>query len=159
LPLSLAQQRLGRGISLEAIAQATKISRQFLEAIEAEEFEKLPGGIFNTSYIRQYAAFTGIDELSILERYIAFINSADPASLPPAFGDVAAGSTPYTGPSTFSRKAARPRLRCSLGSTSAGTGKCRSGFSWWTNKPATRCWRPAKERKLFAWRATCTSTC
>jgi hypothetical protein len=85
-PLSLAEQRRRRGISLEAVAQATKISMQFLQAIEAEEFQKLPGGIYNTNYIRQYAAFTGLDELSILARYIDFMDSVDPACLPPQFG-------------------------------------------------------------------------
>jgi cytoskeletal protein RodZ len=56
VPLGLAEQRRQRGISLEEVVQATKIGLQFLRAIEAEEFQKLPGGVYNTSYIRQYAA-------------------------------------------------------------------------------------------------------
>ena len=56
--LSLAEQRCYRGISLEAVAEATKISMHFLQAIEANEFQKLPGGVYNTNFIRQYAAFT-----------------------------------------------------------------------------------------------------
>jgi cytoskeletal protein RodZ len=73
-------------MSLEAIASATKIGIHFLTAIEAEQFEKLPGGVYNTSYIRQYAQFTGIDELAILARYVEFLESADAATVPPELG-------------------------------------------------------------------------
>jgi cytoskeletal protein RodZ len=38
-----------------------------LRAIETEEFEKLPGGVFNTNYIRQYADAIGFS----VERLIA----------------------------------------------------------------------------------------
>ena len=61
--------RLRAGVSLEAIAESTKISMLFLRAIEAEEFQKLPGGIFDTSYIRQYAAAIGCDPAPILALY------------------------------------------------------------------------------------------
>src|SRR5258708_16928839 len=67
--LNLAGCRLNGGISLEQIAEATKISMRFLRAIEDEEFEKLPGGIFNTSYLRQYAAATGLEEAELLAHY------------------------------------------------------------------------------------------
>ena len=67
--LDLPRFRRKAGISLEDIAQETKISLRFLRAIEAEEFEKLPGGIFNTSYLRQYAASIGYDEVELLAHY------------------------------------------------------------------------------------------
>src|SRR3989442_438678 len=68
-PLNLSTHRQKQGISLEQIAEATKISIRFLRAIEAEEFEQLPGGIFNTSYLRQYAAAIGYDEGHLLAHY------------------------------------------------------------------------------------------
>ncbi len=68
-PLGLSRLRDTAGISLEAIAAGTKISLRFLRAIEAEEFEQLPGGIFNTSYLRQYAAAIGYDEADLLAHY------------------------------------------------------------------------------------------
>jgi cytoskeletal protein RodZ len=61
--------RLRSGLSLEQIADRTKISIRFLRAIEAEEFDQLPGGIFTTSYLRQYAAAVGIEELRLLMYY------------------------------------------------------------------------------------------
>jgi len=72
--LNLATSRVNRGISLEQIADGTKISIRFLRAIEDEEFEKLPGGIFNTSYLRQYAAATGFEEAALLEHYDRYLN-------------------------------------------------------------------------------------
>jgi cytoskeletal protein RodZ len=65
----LAALRQARGITLEQIADATKISMRFLRAIEDEEFEKLPGGIFNTSYIRQYARAIEEEETELLAYY------------------------------------------------------------------------------------------
>jgi hypothetical protein len=41
------------------IANSTKIGVHYLEGIEHGEFAKLPGGLHNTSYIRQYARAIG----------------------------------------------------------------------------------------------------
>ena len=70
--LKLEQVRRKRGVSLEQIAESTKISTRFLRAIECEEFEKLPGGVFNTNYIRQYASEIGHPAEPVLEQYKAF---------------------------------------------------------------------------------------
>jgi cytoskeletal protein RodZ len=67
--LGLATIRRNRGISLQQIAESTKISVRSLEAIERGEFRKLPGGIYNTSYIRQYARAIDYDEGAILALY------------------------------------------------------------------------------------------
>ena len=67
--LGLANRRREKKISLEQISEATKIGVRSLEAIESEEFKKLPGGIYNTSYIRQYARATESDESEILTLY------------------------------------------------------------------------------------------
>jgi cytoskeletal protein RodZ len=72
--LDLSKSRRTKGVSLEEIAEKTKISLRFLLAIEAEEFEKLPGGIFNTSYLRQYAAAIGLDEGDLLACYNRAMN-------------------------------------------------------------------------------------
>lgn len=67
--LTAAAKRRERGISLEQIADATKISIRSLKAIEDCEFRKLPGGIYNTSYIRQYAQAVDVDEKELLAAY------------------------------------------------------------------------------------------
>ncbi len=67
--LALSTIRKNRGITLQQIAEATKISVRSLEAIERGEFKKLPGGIYSTSYIRQYARAIDYDESAILAIY------------------------------------------------------------------------------------------
>lgn len=58
--------RLRRRVTLEEIADVTKISKRFLEAIERGAYGELPGGVFTTSYIRQYAAMIEFDSSEIL---------------------------------------------------------------------------------------------
>jgi cytoskeletal protein RodZ len=65
----LATLRQQRGISLGQIASATKIGMRYLEGIEHGEFTRLPGGIYNTSYIRQYARAIGFPEDDLLDAY------------------------------------------------------------------------------------------
>jgi cytoskeletal protein RodZ len=67
--LGLASIRRNRGVSLEQIAESTKLSVRFLEAIEHGDFRKLPGGIYNTNYIRQYARAIDYDEAALLAFY------------------------------------------------------------------------------------------
>lgn len=67
--LALSTIRQNRGISLKQIADSTKISVRSLEAIERGDFKKLPGGIYNTSYIRQYARAIDYDEAALLAVY------------------------------------------------------------------------------------------
>src|SRR5271166_3293035 len=73
-PLNLPRFRKKAGVSLDQIADRTKISLRFLRAIEAEEFDKLPGGIFSTSYLRQYAASIGYDAEALVAHYRVKMN-------------------------------------------------------------------------------------
>jgi cytoskeleton protein RodZ len=66
---NLRREREMRGITLEEISAATKISVRFLSSIENEDFSSLPGGIFNRGFVRSYARFLGLDEDPILEEY------------------------------------------------------------------------------------------
>ncbi len=58
----LRRARESRGTSLEEVSKATRISVRLLEAIEQERFDQLPGGVFRTSFVRQYAHAAGLDE-------------------------------------------------------------------------------------------------
>ena len=66
--------RLQRGITLETISASTKLSVRQLEAIESGDFSRLPGGIYNTSYIKQYARAIDFDESDLLAYYRDFCN-------------------------------------------------------------------------------------
>src|SRR5580658_5848487 len=63
---NLRREREMRGVSLEEISSATKISLRFLEAVEREDFAKLPGGIFSRSFIRSYARYLGLDVVRVV---------------------------------------------------------------------------------------------
>lgn len=80
--------RRQRGISLEAIAASTKLSVRQLEAIESGDFNRLPGGIYNTNYIKQYARAIEFDESDLLAFYQDFCNppslDSRDASRPPS---------------------------------------------------------------------------
>jgi cytoskeletal protein RodZ len=61
--------REARGISLREISEQTRISMRYLEAIESNDFKRLPGGIFNRSFIKAYARYIGYDEKEAIEGY------------------------------------------------------------------------------------------
>ena len=65
----LRREREMRGVSLEEISIATRISTRFLQALEGEKWEQLPGGIFNRGFIRAVAHFLGLDEESLVSEY------------------------------------------------------------------------------------------
>lgn len=67
---SLRQERLRRQITLEQVAEATKIGQRFLQAIEDERLQDLPGGVFNRNFIRNYARYLGLDEDHYVEEYV-----------------------------------------------------------------------------------------
>ena len=58
-----------RGIALRDISEQTRISMRYLEAIESDDYRRLPGGIFNRSFIRAYAKFVGYDEAQAIDEY------------------------------------------------------------------------------------------
>ena len=78
--LALDHFRKLAGVTLDEIAANTKISVRFLRAIEAGEYDKLPGGIFTTSYLRQYAAAIGYDESALLDHYQRKMNPQSAAA-------------------------------------------------------------------------------
>jgi len=69
LPRELALRREAKPISLREIADSTKINICYLEAIESGDFQKLPGGIYATSYLRQYARAVAYDEDDLIRYY------------------------------------------------------------------------------------------
>ncbi len=65
----LRREREMRGVSLNEISAATRISTKFLEAIENDRWNELPGGAFNRGFIRSIARYLGLDEDSIVAEY------------------------------------------------------------------------------------------
>jgi cytoskeletal protein RodZ len=83
--LRLAREE--RGISLRDISEQTRISMRYLEAIESDDYKRLPGGIFNRSFIKSYAKYIGYDEKEAIEAYSSTLRqkgetSEEPTTLP-----------------------------------------------------------------------------
>jgi cytoskeletal protein RodZ len=65
----LKRERELRGVSLEEVSTATRIAPRFLEALENEQWDKLPGGVFNRGFIRSVARYLGLDEDNLVSEY------------------------------------------------------------------------------------------
>jgi cytoskeleton protein RodZ len=74
----LRREREMRGISLDEIAATTKIGTRLLRALESEQFDLLPGGIFNKSYVRAYARHVGLDEEQAVADYLKAARETPP---------------------------------------------------------------------------------
>src|SRR5216684_1362456 len=59
---TLRRERLRRGLKLEQVAAQTKIGSHFLRAIEENRFDRLPGGLFTRSFLRQYTHALELNE-------------------------------------------------------------------------------------------------
>jgi cytoskeleton protein RodZ len=57
----LRTERENKGLSLERISEITRLRVHFLEALENEEWEKLPARVFVKGFIRSYAQTVGFD--------------------------------------------------------------------------------------------------
>ena len=68
--------REGRGIPLREISDQTRISMHYLEAIESNDYKRLPGGIFNRSFVKAYARYVGYDEKEAIEGYTRYMRDS-----------------------------------------------------------------------------------
>ena len=65
----LKRERELREVTPNEVVVATRISLRFLEALENEDWEKLPGGVFNRGFVRAIARYLGLDEEHLLAEY------------------------------------------------------------------------------------------
>ncbi len=75
----LRRERELRRISLEEIAQVTRINRRHLELLEAGEEKKLPAAPFLKGFLVAYARHIGIDPDEVLNRYIELTPAVEAA--------------------------------------------------------------------------------
>ncbi|MEN6310974.1 MAG: RodZ domain-containing protein, partial [Acidobacteriota bacterium] len=65
----LKKERQARNISIDEMSSSTKICGRYLEALEQDRFDVMPGGFFIKGIIRTYAKYVGLDESTVLEKY------------------------------------------------------------------------------------------
>jgi cytoskeleton protein RodZ len=81
---TLRRERLRRNLELDQISRELKISARMLEAIEDERFDRLPGGVFAKSFVRQYAHMLGLDEEELAAEVQRLIDPPpEPVVIPP----------------------------------------------------------------------------
>ena len=66
----LKRERELRKISLREIAESTKINVRYLDALENNDFKRLPGGVFNKGFVRAFAQHIGVDEEVMVNAYL-----------------------------------------------------------------------------------------
>lgn len=76
----LRAARLERGSDLELAHEGTKIPLRLLEAIERDEYHQLSDGLYIKSFLRNYAAWVGLDPGEILELYEQIVGRPDAPS-------------------------------------------------------------------------------
>jgi len=79
----LRREREIRGISLKEIADATKISKRFLEAIERNDHKTLPAPVFTRGFVREYARYVGLNAEDMVNRYNFAASRDDRIEKPP----------------------------------------------------------------------------
>ncbi|HEV8580664.1 MAG TPA: helix-turn-helix domain-containing protein [Thermoanaerobaculia bacterium] len=67
----LRRQREMREITLRDIADRTKISLRYLEAMEADRFDLLPAPIFAKGFLREYARYVGLSPDDVVNHYLS----------------------------------------------------------------------------------------
>ena len=80
----LKSAREARDIDIRDAAQQTRISINYLKALEEEDFTKLPGEVFVKGFLKNYGRFLKLDEAETLKRYAELKPKAEPAPAAPA---------------------------------------------------------------------------
>jgi cytoskeleton protein RodZ len=65
----LQRVRIEKGHSLNKISEVTRIGLQYLKALEADDFSKLPAYTFAKAYAKTYARYIGLDVTDVLTRF------------------------------------------------------------------------------------------
>ena len=85
--MTLRSARIQRGLTIEQVAQDTRISARFLEALENESFEELPAPVYVRGFLRSYGNYLRLDPAPLVAELpgvmgggeAAVIGAAEPA--------------------------------------------------------------------------------
>ncbi|HMN31491.1 MAG TPA: helix-turn-helix transcriptional regulator, partial [Caldilineaceae bacterium] len=87
----LRKRREAMGATLAEVETATKIRQKYLAALEADEWQLLPGEVVGRGFLRNYATYLGLDANELIERRRAV---ADPGLSTALAGTSAASALP-----------------------------------------------------------------
>ena len=66
----LREVRVARGLSLQEMSDSSRISVRYLEAVEHDDYEKLPSPTFVRGYVREMARLLDLDEAKLVDGYM-----------------------------------------------------------------------------------------
>lgn len=75
----LRNAREAKGLSLRAVADLTRIRAVYLQALEDERFDALPGGVYARGFLRTYADALGLDADRLMDTYPRAFQPTGPA--------------------------------------------------------------------------------
>ena len=64
----LKRQRESLELSLDEVAESTKIRAWYLEALEEDNRERLPADVYALGFLRAYARHLGLDATDVVDR-------------------------------------------------------------------------------------------
>ncbi|MEM6453686.1 MAG: RodZ domain-containing protein [Acidobacteriota bacterium] len=120
----LRQQREVRDIDLRQIAERSKISMRYLQALEGDRFDLLPASVFAKGFLKQYAGYVGIDPDEVINFYLA----ARQRALDEAEDEPASGGRGARQRRDLRRSSASRRDRATGSSSSARDGRYALGL-------------------------------
>lgn len=116
--LALKAARERKGITLDEIANATKIPVSMFEALERSDLRFWPKGLFGRSFFRAYVGMIGVKTDEACAEFVRLFSGAQPTELPPLIDPTEQTAPP---PATKARSLMDSLARFFASSTSTST--------------------------------------
>lgn len=68
---TLREARVRRNLTLQQVEEDTKIRVKYLQAMENEDFDLMPGATYAKAFLRTYSNYLGLDANVIIQEYIS----------------------------------------------------------------------------------------
>jgi transcriptional regulator with XRE-family HTH domain len=76
--LEMRRARERAGLTLDQIAEQTKVKRTLFADLERNDFSRWPSGIFRRAHVRSYAAAVGLEPDDVVSRFVHYFPDPDP---------------------------------------------------------------------------------
>src|SRR3990170_6212104 len=84
----LRNAREAKGLSLRAVADLTRIRAVYLQALEDEQFDQLPGAVYARGFLRTFADALGLGADRLMDAYPGAFEAPGPALIGTAGGEI-----------------------------------------------------------------------
>jgi cytoskeletal protein RodZ len=74
---TLREARVRRKLTLQQVEEDTKIRVKYLQAMENEDFDVMPGATYVKGFLRTYATYLGLDARIVLDEYTSRLGPRD----------------------------------------------------------------------------------